>query len=134
MRFCEGCGKRLDIGTKGNLCAECSPGGEIRVDPEKQRRWICSGCDKRLGPNNRTGFCSVCAKRLSHRKHRGRPTVAHIKMRCLKCGREFLSWDKAKNRLCGLCRESNKEIATAQSGAVIGGSVREEILQDLMRV
>lgn len=32
------------------------------------------------------------------------------KLKCLKCGRPFISWDRRKNRLCKPCKETNDNL------------------------
>jgi hypothetical protein len=32
------------------------------------------------------------------------------KLKCLKCGRQFISWDRRKNRLCKKCQEINENL------------------------
>ena len=36
--------------------------------------------------------------------------IGKAKLRCLKCGCSFVSWDRRKNRLCKKCKEINESL------------------------
>ena len=43
------------------------------------------------------------------RQQCGLPKLKPALVRCLKCDKEFKSWDKSKNKICRDCREQNSK-------------------------
>ena len=44
------------------------------------------------------------------RKFVGKAPLVIKKMKCLKCGKEFISQDAVNQRLCDRCRNANKRL------------------------
>jgi len=133
FRYCEKCGNPLAKGTRGKRCHKCLP--HVELDQNKIKRGVCGypGCGSILSPHNRSGVCAPHQKIMRYQCARTQATqIEWIRRKCLKCDRDFWAANRYI-RLCGLCKQSNKEFCTYRNGA-LAVSVRQEIVQEALRV
>lgn len=83
---------------------------------------VCNYCGAEFTPaSNAQKYCSVACKKLrpntyekTRYKYVKKPKAQYSPavVKCLRCSRDFKSWDKRLNRICKMCSITMSDICT----------------------
>jgi hypothetical protein len=95
--FCEECGGRIGVRTKGNVCTTCQQAKKSHGRGYKNGV-VCSECGGKVGIRCSGNICSTCDKEIKK---------ANAMRFCAECGSQLSS--RNKHELCVDCRKETKE-------------------------